>query len=107
MSTCLEPALDGADVLLAPAYGPSWKSDLVIGGHAGAVSSWVTTPAAIAGWPIMSVPIGLVHGLPVGLALIGRPGEEWTLLDAAARVERVVGDTDPLPRPSWRRPERG
>ncbi len=40
------------------AYGPAWKSDLVVGGHAGAVSSWVTTPAAIAGWPIMSVPVG-------------------------------------------------
>ena len=107
VSTCLEPAVEGADVLLAPAYGPSWKSDLVVGGHAGAVSSWVTTPAAIAGWPIMSVPVGLVHGLPVGLALIARPDREWTLLDAAARVERVVGATDPLPRPSWRQPDRG
>ncbi len=37
VSTCLEPALDGADILIAPAYGPAWKSDLVIGGHAGAV----------------------------------------------------------------------
>src|SRR5665213_2229399 len=45
VSTCLEPALEGADVLLAPAYGPAWKSDLVVGGHAAAVSSWVTTPA--------------------------------------------------------------
>ena len=85
VSTCLEPALDGADVLVAAAYGPAWKSDLVVGGHAGAVSSWVTTPAAIAGWPIMSVPIGLLHGLPVGLALIARQGEERTLLAAAAR----------------------
>jgi len=55
----------------------------------------------------MSVPIGLVHGLPVGLALIARPGAEWTLLEAAARVEAVVAATDPLPRPAWRRPERG
>ena len=50
----------------AAAYGPAWKSDLVVGGHAGAVSSWITTPAAIAGWPMMSVPVGLVEGLPVG-----------------------------------------
>src|SRR5665213_1686466 len=107
VSTCLEPALEGADVLLAPAYGPAWKSDLVVGGHAAAVSSWVTTPAAIAGWPIMSVPIGLVHGLPVGLALIARPGDEWTLLAAAARVEALVAATDPLPRPRWRHPGRG
>jgi amidase len=107
VTACLEPAIDGADILLAPAYGPAWKSDLIVGGHAGAVSSWVTTPAAIAGWPIMTVPIGLIHGLPVGLAMIARPGEEWTLLDAAARVERVVAATDPLPRPLWLRPGRG
>ena len=99
VETCLGPALDGADVLVAAAYGPAWKSDLVVGGHAGTVSSWITTPAAIAGWPIISVPVGLVHGLPVGLAMIARPGEEWTLLAAASRVEAVVAATAPLPRP--------
>ncbi|MGA2836954.1 MAG: amidase family protein [Acidimicrobiales bacterium] len=107
VTTCLEPALDGADVLIAAAYGPAWKSDLVVGGHAGVVSSWVTMPAAIAGWPIMSVPVGLVHGLPIGLALIARPGQESALLAAARRVERLVDATDPLPRPGWLRPRRG
>ncbi len=107
VSTCLDPALDGADVLLAPAYGPAWKSDLAVGGHGGAVSSWVTTPAAIAGWPIMSVPIGLVQGLPIGLALIACPGEEEMLLAAARHVEAVVAGTSPLPRPFWRPPTRG
>ena len=92
---------------MAAAYGPAWKSDLPVGGHGGAVSSWVTTPAAIAGWPVMSVPIGLVQGLPIGLALIGRPGEEWTLLEAARTVEAVVAATTPLPRPDWKRPTRG
>ena len=105
--TCLEPALDGADVMVAAAYGPSWKSDLIVGGHASVVSSWVTTPAAIAGWPIITVPIGLVRGLPVGLAMIARPGEEWNLLAAAARVEIVVSATGPLPRPTWHPPGRG
>ncbi len=107
VTTCLGPGLDGADVLLAPAYGPAWKSDLTVGGHAGAVSSWVTTPAAIAGWPIMSVPIGLVHGLPVGLALIAHPGGEGTLLAAARRVESVAEAVAPLPRPTWAPPSRG
>ena len=107
VSTCLEPALDGADVLIAAAYGPAWKSDLVIGGHAGAVSSWVTTPAAVAGWPIMSVPVGLLHGLPVGLALIARPGGEAVLLTAAARVESLVAAGGPPPRPLWSAPGRG
>ena len=107
VSTCLGPAVEGADVLVAPAYGPSWKSDLAVGGHGGAISSWVTTPAAIAGWPIMTVPIGLVHDLPIGLALVARPGQESILLAAAALVESVVADSDPNPRPSWRRPTRG
>ncbi len=105
--TCLEPALDGADVLAAPAYGPAWKSDLVVGGHANAAASCATFPAAVAGWPIISVPIGLVGGLPVGLALIARPGAEWTLLDAARRIEALVATVDPIPRPSWSRPGRG
>jgi amidase len=107
VTACLEPALEGADVLLAPAYGPAWKSDLVIGGHTGVVSSWIATPAAIAGWPVMSVPVALVHGLPIGAALVARPGEEAVLLAAAARIESVVQEVGPLPRPGWRPPSRG
>jgi len=107
VGTCLGPGIEGAHVLIAPAYGPAWKSDLAVGGHGAAVSSWVTTPAAIAGWPIMSVPVGLVHGLPVGLALIARPGEEWVLLGAARQVEAVVASVAPLPRPGWVPPGRG
>jgi len=107
VGTCLGPGLDGADVLVAPAYGPSWKSDLAVGGHAGVVSSWVTTPAAIAGWPIMTVPIGLVQGLPVGLALVTRPGGEGTLLSAAREVESLTAAVAPLPRPTWAPPSRG
>ena len=107
VTSCLGPALEDADVVVAPAYGPAWKSDLTIGGHAGVVSSWITTPAAIAGWPIMSVPVALVHGLPIGAALVARPGEEAVLLAAAARIESVVQAVGPLPRPGWRPPTRG
>jgi amidase len=107
VDSCLEPGLAGADVLVAPAYGPAWKSDLVVGGHANAVASCATLPAAVAGWPIASVPIGLVHGLPIGLALLARPGAEWTLLEVARRVEDQVAATDPLPPPTWLRPQRG
>ena len=107
IDTCLTPALIDAEVLLAPAYGPAWKSDLTISGHATAMSSGSTMPAAVAGWPIASVPIGLVDGLPVGVTILGRPHDEWTILAAARRIEAVVSATTQLPRPSFHPPQRG
>ena len=95
---CLDPALAVADVLIAPAYAPAWRSDFAIG-HPD-VGGAVTSPAAMAGYPLCTVPMGLVDGLPVGLALVGRPGAEQTLLAAAAVVERVLGDVG---RPTWAR----
>src|SRR6202042_2359474 len=38
LGTCLEPAFADADVLIAPTYGPAWKSDLALGDHGGAGS---------------------------------------------------------------------
>ncbi len=99
VETCLTPALAGVDVLIAPTYGPAWKSDLVLGGHP-ALASPVTMPAAIAGWPIATAPMGLVEGLPVGLGAIGRPGSEAQLLAVCRAVERPA-------RPAWRLPARG
>lgn len=88
--TCLAGALRDVDVVAAPAYGPAWKNDLTLGGHPAAYSGICSAPA-IAGWPIASVPMGLVDGLPVGLALVGRPGSEAELLAAAAAFEAAVG----------------
>lgn len=106
VQSCLAPGLAEVDAILAPAWGPAWKSDLVTGGHPGAASV-ATTPAAIAGWPIMSVPLGLVADLPVGAALVGRANDEWTLLGAAHVVEAVVALETPGARPGWRTPTRG
>lgn len=99
LESCLEPAMDGIDVMVAPTYGPAWKSDLVLGGHPAAAAPSTTAPA-IAGWPIATVPMGLVSGLPVGLGIIGRPGSEGDLLALGAAVERPQ-------RPAWRQPARG
>jgi amidase len=103
---CLTPGLKDVDVLIAPAYGPSWKSDLPVGAHPGPASC-VTMPPAIAGWPILCLPIGLVQDLPVGLAIIGRPQSEWTLLEAARLIEALVSARSPLLRPYWNPPHRG
>ncbi len=96
---CLEPALGEVDVLIAPTYGPAWKSDLVLGGHPGAAAPTTTAPA-IAGWPIATVPMGLAQGLPVGMGLLGRPGSEMVLLALGAALERPL-------RPSWLPPKQG
>jgi amidase len=99
----LEAALGEGDVALSGAYAPAWKSDLVNGDHPAGVSPAIQA-AAIVGWPILSLPVGLVGGLPVGLTLVARAGEEWTLLDAARLVERLVA---PVGRPTWTVPGRG
>ncbi|HET7523033.1 MAG TPA: amidase family protein [Acidimicrobiales bacterium] len=101
---CLEPALATCDVLVAPAYGPAWKSDLTLGGHPAAASP-VTTAAAIAGWPIATVPMGLVDGMPVGFSAVGRPSSESLLLSVCREVERAAGVVGQ--RPAWRQPARG
>ncbi|HVA53022.1 MAG TPA: amidase family protein [Acidimicrobiales bacterium] len=106
VETCLTPGLDGVDVVIAPALGPSWKSDLSVGGHPGPASPATMAPA-IAGWPILCLPFGLIEGLPVGLAIIGRPHSEWTMIDAARRIEKTIHRRSPWPAPLWRAPSRG
>ena len=106
IETCLTPGLEGVDLVLAPAYGPAWKSDLVVGGHPGPASPATTAPA-IAGWPIMSLPLAFVGDLPVGLAIIGRAQSEWLMIDAARRIERILRDGAPWRQPTWRLPTRG
>ena len=96
LGNCLEPALTGVDAIIAPTYGPAWKSDLILGGHP-AANAFSTMAAAIAGWPIATVPMGLAQGLPVGLGIIGRPGSAAMLLAVAGVVERMR----PCGRPSW------
>ncbi|MFN8170617.1 MAG: amidase family protein [Candidatus Nanopelagicales bacterium] len=97
----------GVDVVMAPAYRPAWKSDLVhgdvlMGGGA------VCTAPAILGWPILTVPMGLVGGLPVGLSICGPAGSEDALLAIGQAVEDALGLVAGGGfRPTWRRPERG
>ncbi len=102
----LGPVLTGYDVVVSPAYGPAWKSDLVNGDNAKYVSASIMA-AAVAGWPILTVPMGLVEDLPVGLTLVGRPHSEWTLLEAARQVEAVLHRHSMVSTPTWRAANRG
>jgi amidase len=103
---CLTPVLGDDEVIVAPAYGPAWKSDLVNGDSAKYVSPSIMA-AAVAGWPILTVPMGLIDGLPVGLTLVARPHQEWTLLALARDIEAVIGLDVASTRPTWRPPQRG
>jgi amidase len=75
------------DALVAPTQGPTWLIDLVNGDSFGGSSS---TPAAVAGYPSITVPMGQVHSLPVGLSFFGRAWSEPTLLRFAFAFEQAT-----------------
>jgi amidase len=75
------------DALIAPTGGPAWPTDLVNGDHFGGGSS---TPAAVAGYPNVTVPAGYVYGLPVGISFFGRAYSEPTLLKIAYAFEQAT-----------------
>lgn len=75
------------DALVAPTGGPAWPIDLVNGDHFGGGSS---SAAAVAGYPNVTVPAGVVHGLPVGISFIGAAWSEPTLLRLAYAFEQAT-----------------
>jgi amidase len=75
------------DAIVAPAGGPAWLTDCVVGDHFSGGSS---TPAAVAGYPNVAMPCGFVHELPVGLSFIGRAWSEPTLLRIAYAFEQAT-----------------
>jgi amidase len=78
---------DRLDALVAPTGGPAWLTDLVTGDHYTGGSS---TPAAVAGYPSVTVPMGFVFGLPVGLTFFARAWSEGPLLKLAYAFERAT-----------------
>jgi amidase len=75
------------DALAAPTGGPAWLTDLVNGDNSKGGSS---TPAAVAGYPHITVPGGFVFGLPVGISFFGRAWSEPTLLKLAYAFEQAT-----------------
>lgn len=76
------------DAIVAPTQGPAWLIDLV-NGDAGGGGSF-TSPAAVAGYPHVTVPMGFVRGLPVGLSFVGRAWSEPVLLKLAYAFEQTA-----------------
>ena len=87
-----------AVALVGPTTGPAWvidaaNGDLFTGGGAGSLP-------AVAGYPHLTVPMGLVKGLPVGLSFIGPKWSEALLLNLGFAYEQARG---PFPTPKFYR----
>src|SRR5260221_704773 len=73
------------DALVAPTSGPAHLTDLVYGNRGIGGS---TSPAAMAGYPNITVPAGFVSGMPVGISFFGRAYSEPVLLKLAFAFEQ-------------------
>ncbi len=76
----------GASVLVEPTYGPAWLSEPVYGDQYGGPSS--SELPAVAGYPNLTVPMGLVRGLPVGLSFIATKYDDAAVLGAGYAYEQ-------------------
>lgn len=75
------------DAIIAPTGGPAWKTDLINGDNFSVGSS---SPAAIAGYPNITVPMGFIKGLPVGISIYGGAWTEAKLIEIAYAYEQAT-----------------
>ena len=76
------------DAISCMTMGPGCSIDLIYGDHYGGI--FFTAPAAISGYPHITVPAGSIYGLPVGLSFMGRPFSEPLLLNIAYSFEQFT-----------------
>jgi amidase len=74
------------DAIVAPTAPPSWMTDLVDGDHA---DGGCSSPAAVAGYPHITVPAGFEFGLPVGISFFAGAWTEPKLLKLAYAFEQL------------------
>lgn len=75
------------DLIIAPTTSPGWKIDWANGDkHLGSASS----PAAVAGYPHITVPMGYVDGLPVGISMFSGKLQEGKLIETAYGYEQAT-----------------
>jgi amidase len=75
------------DAVIAPTGGPVWPTDLANGDH---FTGGYSTASAVAGYPHITVPAGLVFGLPVGLSFFAGAWSEPTLIKFAYAYEQAT-----------------
>lgn len=75
------------DMLIAPTTGPAWKIDLInADGYSGGSASGAP---AVSGYPHITVPMGMVAHLPVGLSFFASQLQEGRLIEAAFGYEQA------------------
>jgi len=72
--------------LIAPTTGPAWKTDLLNGDH---YSGSASTLPAVAGYPHLTVPMGDVRGMPVGLSIITGQWQDREALQIGYAFEQL------------------
>jgi amidase len=82
------------DAIVAPTGGTAWLTDFINGDSAG---DGFSTPAAVTGFPHLTVPAGFVRGLPVGVSFVGAAWSEARLLALGYAFEQAT---------QWRREPR-
>ena len=75
------------DALVAPTDGTAWLTDFINGDH---YPKSFSSPAAVAGYPHVTVPAGYVRGLPVGLSFVGTAFSEAALIGMAYAFEQAT-----------------
>ena len=75
------------DALVAPSNGPAWLTDFIRGDNSGGGFS---QPAAVAGYPHVTVPAGHVAGLPIGISFVAGAWAEPTLIALAYAFEQAT-----------------
>lgn len=85
------------DAIMAPTNSPAWPINL---GEGDAFLFGTSGPAAVAGYPNVTVPSTMEQGLPIGMSFFGARFDEQGLLAIAAGFERAAaGRTTPSPSP--------
>jgi len=74
------------DALFASTGGPAWITDYINGDH---IIDGFSTPAAVAGYPHITVPAGLWAGLPVGVSFVAGPYAEGMIIKLAYAYEQA------------------
>lgn len=79
------------DAIVAPTNSPAWTTDLVNGDHWDSSTVSSSSAAAISGYPAITLSMGEIHGLPIGLSFLGRPFDESRLIGYAYALEQALG----------------